>query len=332
MANLKLSVLDQSPISAGNSPTDAIAASVELAQHCDQLGYRRYWLSEHHLNPALAGSSPEILITRIAALTTNMRIGAGGVMLNNYSPLKIVENFKVLHALFPGRIDLGLGRAIDNNQRRSNSLAVKRGSPDGKSYTEKIWQILDSIGISEFNTTSRHADGNIPTSGGPEIWLLGSSITSASDAANLSISYSYAHFINQADSVKAMNFYREEYKPAATKTKPQGSICVFVICAETQEAADHIALSHAGYLVDQRTRIPGAIPAPKTVQETSYTPQQTRLLKEHLKRTIAGSPQTIKAKLTALAAAHSVDELIILTNTYDFEDRLRSYGLLADLF
>ncbi len=209
MANLKLSILDQSPISAGNSPKDALAESVELAQHCDRLGYRRYWLSEHHSDPALAGSSPEILITRIAALTKNMRIGAGGVMLNNYSPLKIAETFKVLHALFPGRIDLGLGRAIDGDQRRRNPLAVNGGSPDGKSYIEKIWQILKSLDINEVGTTPQNTDRNISTSGGPEIWLLGSSKTSASDAANLSISYSYAHFIIQIDSVKAMNFYRE---------------------------------------------------------------------------------------------------------------------------
>ena len=128
MANLKLSILDQSPIPAGDSRADAIAASVQLAQHCDLLGYQRYWLAEHHSNPALAGSSPEILIARIAALTKNMRIGAGGVMLNNYTPLKVAENFKILHSLYPGRIDLGLGRTIDSNQPTTNSGVANRGS------------------------------------------------------------------------------------------------------------------------------------------------------------------------------------------------------------
>ena len=332
MANLQLSILDQSPIPAGDSPADAIAASVQLAQHCDQLGYQRYWLAEHHCNPALAGSSPEILITRIAALTKNMRIGAGGVMLNNYSPLRVAENFKVLHSLYPGRIDLGLGRAINGNQRTSNPLVANRGSADGTSYLKQIRQLLENFNDGGDNTASQNTDGQPPKSGVPEIWLLGSSIKSAGYAAKLGLPFSFAHFINRGDGVKAMEFYREQYTPVAAEPKPQGSTCLFVICAETQKSATNIALSHAGFLVNQRTRIPGPIPTPQAVRDTLYTPPQRRLLEAHLKQTIAGSPNTIKRKLTALAATHGVEELVIVTNTHDFQDRLRSYELLADLF
>ena len=332
MANLQLSILDQSPIPAGDSPADAIAASVQLAQHCDQLGYQRYWLAEHHCNPALAGSSPEILITRIAALTKNMRIGAGGVMLNNYTPLRVAENFKVLHSLYPGRIDLGLGRAINGNQRTSNPLVANRSSADGTSYLKKIRQLLENFNDGGENTASQNTDGQPPKSGVPEIWLLGSSIKSAGYAAKLGLLFSFAHFINRGDGIKAMEFYRGQYTPVAAEPKPQGSICVFVICAETQKSATNIALSHAGFLVNQRTRIPGPIPTPQSVRDTPYTPPQRRLLEAHLKQTIAGSPNTIKRKLTALAATHGVEELVIVTNTHDFQDRLRSYELLADLF
>ena len=179
MANLKLSILDQSPIPAGDSPADAIAASLQLAQHCDQLGYQRYWLAEHHSNPALAGSSPEILITRIAALTKNMRIGAGGVMLNNYAPLKVAEIFKVLHSLYPGRIDLGLGRAIDGDQRTSSPLVANHGSTDGTTYPQKIRQILSIFNDGGYSTAFQNTDGQPRKTSMPEIWLLGSSIKSA---------------------------------------------------------------------------------------------------------------------------------------------------------
>ena len=332
MAKLKLSILDQSPIPAGDSPADAIAASLQLAQHCDQLGYQRYWLAEHHCNPALAGSSPEILITRIAALTKNMRIGAGGVMLNNYTPLKVAENFKVLHSLYPGRIDLGLGRAINGNQRTSNPLVANRGSADGASYLKQIRQLLENFNDGGDNTASQNTDGQPPKSGVPEIWLLGSSIKSAGYAAELGLPFSFAHFINRGDGVKAMEFYRRQYTPVAAEPGPKGSISVFVICAETQKSATNIALSHAGFLVNQRTRIPGPIPTPQSVRDTPYTPPQRRLLEAHLKQTIAGPPDTIKRELTALATTHGVEELVIVTITHNFHDRLRSYELLADLF
>ena len=332
MANLKLSILDQSPIPAGDSPADAIAASLQLAQHCDQLGYQRYWLAEHHSNPALAGSNPEILIARIAALTKNMRIGAGGVMLNNYAPVKVAENYKVLHSLYPGRIDFGLGRPIDSNQRTSSSRLANRDPAEGTSYLQKIRQLLGNFNDGIDSTTTHNTDDQPPKSGVPEIWLLGSSIKSAGYAAELGLPFSFAHFINRGDGVKAMEFYRRQYTPVAAEPKPQGSISVFVICAETQMSANNIALSHAGFLVDQRTRIPGPIPTPQAVRDTPYTPPQRRLLEAHLKQTIAGPPDTIKRELTALATTHGVEELVIVTITHDFHDRLRSYELLADLF
>ena len=261
-----------------------------------------------------------------------MRIGAGGVMLNNYTPLKVAENFKILHSLYPGRIDLGLGRTIDSNQPTTSSGVANRGSEEGASYLRKIRQILGNFDDAIDSATSHNTDDQPPKSGVPEIWLLGSSIKSAGYAAELGLPFSFAHFINRGDGVKAMEFYRGQYTPVAAEPKPQSSISVFVICAETQKSATNIALSHAGFLVNQRTRIPGPIPPPQAVQDTPYTPPQRRLLEAHLKQTIAGPPDTIKRELTALATTHGVEELVIVTITHNFHDRLRSYELLADLF
>ncbi|MBT3536573.1 MAG: LLM class flavin-dependent oxidoreductase, partial [Rhodospirillaceae bacterium] len=272
MSKPRLSVLDQSPIRTGGSPAQAIGEMLELAQLCDRLGYHRYWLAEHHGSPALAGSSPEILTARVAGLTERIRVGAGGVMLTHYAPLKVAENFRMLEALFPGRIDLALGRAPGGDQRTNKALTVGPVALGIEHYSQQIQRLLEFLDQHATGERDRgiHAQPVGPDQ--PEVWLLGSSIQSALYAAELGLPYSFAHFINHHDGREIMEAYRRQYCPSETAPRPQASIGVFVICAETQGEADFLALSREGLLTDQRTGFPGPVPEPAAVRDRRFTP------------------------------------------------------------
>ncbi len=310
MPELTLSVLDQSPISAGGDGAQAIAETLALARHCDGLGFHRYWLAEHHGTPALAGSSPEILIARVAGLTEHMRIGAGGAMVNHYTAMKVAENFRLLEALFPGRVDLGLGRAPGGDRW-----------PD-RDYFHHLQHLLELL----------DEPNDRPGSGRPEVWMLGASAHSARHAAALGLPYSYAHFINQQGGAALMSTYQQAFQASQYLAQPAGSIAAFVICADTQEEADRLALSREGFLVSQRTGIPGPIPAPETVRGTAYTAPQQRMMAHIRNQSIIGPPEKVRAQLLLLAHAHGAEEVVVLTITHAFEARLRSYQLLAEIF
>ena len=310
MPKLTLSVLDQSPISAGGDGAQAIAETLALARHCDGLGYYRYWLAEHHDTPALAGSSPEILIARVAGLTEHMRIGAGGIMVNHYTPLQVAENFRLLEALFPGRIDLGLGRA-PGGARWTDSEYFQ--------HLHHLLELLDDPDV-------------LSGSGRPEVWMLGSSAHSARHAAALGLPYSYAHFINQRGGAAVMSTYQQAFHASDYLAQAAGSIAAFVICAETQAEADRLALSREGFLVSQRTDIPGPIPAPETVRGTAHTPPQQRMMAHFRSHSFIGPPNKVRSQLLSLVHAHDVAEVVMVTITHDFAARLRSYQLLAAAF
>lgn len=315
MAKLKLSILDQSPISAGGDRAQGIAQAiietVALARHCDRLGYHRYWLAEHHGTLALAGNSPEILIARIASVTEHMRIGAGGILLNLYPPSKVAENFQTLEALFPGRIDLGLGRVAGTGPGGDQTLDIK-------AFPRQVRELLVIL--------DQHK------APGPEVWVLGSSPRSAINAAELGLPYSYGHFINQTDGVEAMCAYRQSFHLSKFLAGPKGSLAAFVICAETQEEADILALSREGYMVSQRTGIPGPIPAPETVRDANFTTPQRQMMAHIRSQSIIGPPGKVHDQLIALADAHGIDEIVVVTITHAYEARRRSYELLAGAF
>ncbi len=328
---VKLSVLDQSPIRQGGSPAQAIAETLELARFCDDLGYHRYWLAEHHNSRALAGTAPEILIGRVAGLTENIRVGSGGVMLSHYSPLKVAESFRVLETLYPGRIDLGIGRAPGSDYQTMQALAAGPGSLSVEYFPHQVNSLIEFL---HDQVPAGHAFERIhaePTGpGAPEFWLLGSSDQSAQLAAYFGTPFSFAHFITAHGGVAAMQMYRENFRPTPRRDKPQGSIGIFAICAETQEAAEYHAISRQEFILSLRQGNPQPVAPPEDVISKDYSVHERAIIAEAMERAIVGDPDHVKARIEELLAAYEVDEAVIVTITYDFEARKRSYALIAD--
>jgi len=330
---LTLSVLDQSPVRQGVTPRDALLETIELARHCEALGYRRYWLAEHHATPALAGSAPEIMIARIAAETRHIRVGSGGVMLSHYSSLKVAEQFRMLETLYPGRIDLGIGRAPGSDQLTAAALAHGPGALGIEHFPN---QIADLIGYFEHTIPAEHPFSRIHLMPDgetlPEIWILGSSDQSPIFAAYFGRAFSFAHFITDESRPEIMAAYKAQFRPSATLSQPQASIGVFVICAESEERAQYLAASRDLSRLRQRTGILAPFPPPEEALAYPYTEAERRLVDHHRRRQIVGTPDMVKPRLEALAASYGVDEVVVLTITHDYAARKRSYALLAEAF
>lgn len=328
-----LSVLDQSPIRSGFTPADAVSETLALARFCDRLGYHRYWLAEHHSSGGLAGSAPEVLIGRVAALTGNLRVGSGGVMLSHYSALKVAENFRMLETLFPGRIDLGIGRAPGSDGRTAQALAAGPGKLGIEYFPNQVKDLVEFL-----NDTIEaghpfhgiHAEPRGSTS--PQVWLLGSSDQSAAYAAYFGLPFSFAHFINDEGGAEVMQAYRQHFAAQGHAHRPEGSIGVFVICAETEDEADYLARSRDLWLLKLRTGQPGPIPSPEAATAYDYNDHERAMVRFNRRRTIAGTPDQVKARLDELARRYGCDELVVVTITHDFEKRQRSYELLAEAF
>ena len=330
---LTLSVLDQSPVRQGVTARDALLETIELARHCEALGYRRYWLAEHHATPALAGSAPEIMIARIAAETRHIRVGSGGVMLSHYSSLKVAEQFRMLETLYPGRIDLGIGRAPGSDQLTAAALAHGPGALGIEHFPN---QIADLIGYFEHTIPAEHPFSRIHLMPDgetlPEIWILGSSDQSPIFAAYFGRAFSFAHFITDESGPEIMAAYKAQFRPSATLSQPQASIGVFVICAESEERAQYLATSRDLSRLRQRTGILAPFPPPEEALAYPYTEAERRLVDHHRRRQIVGTPDMVKPRLEALAASYGVDEVVVLTITHDYAARKRSYALLAEAF
>jgi luciferase family oxidoreductase group 1 len=328
-----LSVLDQSPIREGGTPVQAIAETIALAKAAERLGYHRYWLAEHHSSAGLAGTAPEVLIARVAAETKQMRVGSGGVMLSHYSSLKVAENFRVLEALYPGRIDLGIGRAPGSDQRTAMALAHGPGALGIEHFPQQIADLIMYLG-GEAVAGHPFAGVRAQPSGEtkPDLWLLGSSDQSAAYAAHFGCAFSFAHFINDRDGPEVMATYREAFQPSPWLAAPVGSIGVFVLCAETEEEARRLAASRDLW----RLRLDQGIIAPvPTIEEAlsyPYSDLERRRMEFNRRRQVVGTPQQVKARLLELGALYGVDELVIVSICYDFRARVRSYELLAEAF
>ena len=327
-----LSVLDQSPILSGQTPSDAVKDTLALARYVDGLGYHRYWLAEHHSSGGLAGASPEILIGQVAANTTNLRVGSGGVMLGHYSALKVAENFRRLETLYPGRIDLGIGRAPGSDQITDKALSLGPGALGPQHYPQ---QVRDMIAWVNDEMPDEHAFSKVrampvgPTA--PEVWLLGSSDQSAAVAAYFGAAFSFAHFIMGEGGPDVMEFYRNNFQSSKGQ-QPLGSVGVFVICAETDDEAEELMIVRDLSAVLQRTGRGGPVPTIEKAKSYQYSEQEEQLRVYNRKRFIWGSPDTVKIKIDALARAYKVDEFLILTICPTFEARCRSYALLAEAF
>lgn len=325
--SLPLSVLDQSPVVAGASPRDAVAATISLARRADALGYRRYWLAEHHAMRGLADASPEVLLARLSAETQTIRLGTGGIMLPHYSAFKVAESFRMLEALAPGRIDLGVGRAPGGMGLVSAALE----SRDVAAFPDQIADILGFLdettpAASPFAPLVAMPSG--PTS--PELWLLGSSEYGALLAAERGLPYAFAHFIG-GDAPEIVRAYRERYRPSARFPRPYAMVALAAIVAPTDAEAEALALPVSLWRMRLFRGMPGPVPSLAEAQAYPWTPLERHEV-ARARRVVAGAPQTVRRHIERLAAEHGADEAMIVTITPDYASRERSYALLADAF
>ena len=329
---LTLGVLDQTPIRSGGTAAQAINETLELAQVTECLGYHRYWLAEHHGTAGLAGCSPEILITRVAAVTSQMRVGSGGVMLSHYSPLKVAETFSLLATMYPGRIDVGLGRAPGGDHL--TTLGMAYGSQIGvEYYPTKIIDLKGFLYGTELANQALARVKIIPKpETPPEIWLLGSSDESAKLAAKFGLPYCFAHFIHPEGGEEILRLYRENFEPSEILSAPQASMCVGVVCAETQAEADHLALSRKLWRLQLTKGELGPYPTPEEAEAYPYTDRERRIAESANLTGLVGPPDRVKQGLEELAARCGVEEMLLVTITHDFAARLKSYELVAHAF
>lgn len=327
---IKLSVLDQSPILTGLSPIDAFQQTTELVQHVDRLGYHRYWVSEHHSTKSLAGSAPEILTAHLASHTTSIRVGTGGVLLPHYSAYKVAESFRVLDTLYPGRIDLGVGRA-PGGMPNVNRALNDGGGPNIEFYPQQIQELMDYLHGDDPHEMDVYATPLGETT--PPIWMLGSSGTSARLAADLGASYSFAHFINGHGGTRAMSRYQNYFQPSIQQKEPNGNVSIFVVCSETEEKAEYLASSvDLAILKIEQGGTRDSFPSPHEARQYPYTIFEKERVKENRSRMIVGNPQQVREEIEHLAKAYNVDEVIVNTIVSPFEERLKSYELLAEAF
>jgi luciferase family oxidoreductase group 1 len=335
-----LSVLDQSPIRKGGSAAEAFTNTIDLAQQAERLGYSRYWLAEHHNTSSFAGSAPEVLIAAVAAATNRIRVGSGGVMLPHYSPLKVAECFRVLETLYPGRIDLGVGRAPGGDMRTTRALQPGPQAYDVGVFPQQVEllrQFLeDATGLqgeaggfpADHPYVGLHATPRGP--GMPALWMLGSGGDGALIAAQLGMAYCFAHFINQDAGTQPLELYRRNFRPSRDHASPRGSIAVSVTVADTEEEARRIASSRNLWVMHLLQNRAGSFPSIEEALAYPYTDQDRVMLRAIEQRSITGSPEQVRARLLALGEAHGVDDFVILTITYDQKDRIRSHALLAE--
>jgi luciferase family oxidoreductase group 1 len=341
---MKLSVLDQSPVIAGHSAAQAIEETLKLARRADELGYTRYWLAEHHAIGALADPCPEILLARLGAETRRIRVGTGGVLLPYYSAFKVAEVFRMLEALYPGRIDLGIGRAPGGDQRTAR--AVGGGHfPDAEQFPQQVWELVGYLdGTLPDDHPNRHVrvqpEGPASAQPTPQLWLLGSSDYSGLLAAQLGVRFSFAHFINAQGGDLVTRAYKERFQsrtadtagPAPREASPHAAVCCFVICAESDAEAERLAKVVDARRLDMAYNLDTPVPTQAQAEKRSYTDQERAHIQSQRARLVHGSAKTCKAKLLKIAEQFSADELMVLTITGDYATRLESYELLAKAF
>ncbi len=324
-----LSVLDLSPVTTGITGTQALRNSLDLARHVDALGYTRYWVAEHHNLPNIASGAPEIMIGQIAAVTERIRVGAGGVMLPNHAPLMVAERFKVLEALFPGRIDLGIGRAPGTDQ--ITSYALRRRQDAGADDFLERFQELMLFESGEF--PHDHPFGKISVMpvdvGLPPIWLLGSSDYSAQLAAAVGSGFAFAHHFAGHDAEDAMMTYRTLFKPSRWRETPYAILGVAVVCSDTDAEAEEAAAAVDLNFLRRSKGEYRPLASPEEVKAYPFTNDDLERIRRNRARLFVGSRETVRAKLKPLVQKTQADEVMVTTMVYDHAARKRSYELLA---
>ena len=335
-ARVPVGVLDVSPVVEGATSSDALHATIDLARHVDRLGYHRYWLAEHHGMDGIASAAPEVLIGHVAAATRNLRVGAGGIMLPNHAPLKVAEVFRVLEALHPGRIDLGLGRAPGTDAVTAAALRGGRRTEGHDDFPQQLGELLAfGGGVSGVAFGDDHPYGRIKTAPSdvplPPVWLLSSSGYGAGVSAQLGLGFAWAHHISSAGVVDAMRSYRRRFEPSAAFPSPSSILATMVVCGEDDEQAAWLASSMELSWARLATGGRGRFPSPEEASSHDYTPGEQALVQQRRDHSIVGGPETVGRRLQGLLEATGADELMVLTMVYDHQERIRSYERLAQV-
>jgi luciferase family oxidoreductase group 1 len=330
---MKLSVLDQSTSSSNRPQSAAIRESIELAQHCDRLGYNRYWVSEHHNSDSIVGTAPEVLLAAIGATTQRIRIGSAGVMLPHYSALKVAEQFRVLEGIAPGRVDLGVGRAPGSDRLTAMAL-----NPYANAADEFPQQVIDlqawlaGVPLQEghpFRAIKAHPTG--PTR--PEVWILGSSDYGAQLAAHFGLPYAFAYFFTDGQGVEqALDLYRKNYRPSVDHPKPQATICVWALAADTEAEARRLLMTREHWRTGFQRGLRTPLISPEEAAAAPYTDADRATIESLRRKAIVGTGEQVAARMTELAERLELDELVVVTWTFDTAPRHRSYELLAKAF
>ncbi len=323
-----LSVLDQSVSVAGSTEDAAIRDTLDLAQYCERLGYARFWVSEHHGLPTIIGSAPEILMAAIAARTTRIRIGSAGVMLPHYSALKVAEQFRVLEALAPGRIDLGVGRAPGGDMRTARALNPNAHAAADQ-FPEQVRDLQAWTSQPAHQGIAAHPHG--PHA--PEVWILGSSNYGAQLAAHFGLPYAYAYFfVDGQGADEALALYRRLYRPSERHPEPQATVCVWALAAATHDEATHHALGRERWRVDRARGVLGPLQAPDAIARRGFTPDEWPTVEAMRAKAFVGTGAEVGAQLRALAQDLQLDEIVVNTWAHDPAVRRTSYALLAREF
>ena len=328
-----LSVLDLSPVASGSTAAQALHNTIDLARLADSLGYTRYWIAEHHNMPMIASSAPEIMIGQVAAATSHIRVGSGGVMLPNHAPLMVAERFKVLEALFPGRIDLGLGRAPGTDPATSYALRRRQGVSEEDDFLDRFNELMlfetrgFPAGHPFANVKAMPAD--VPL---PPIYLLGSSDYSAQLAGHIGAVFAFAHHFATFDAADAMRLYRESFKPSPSHVKPYAILATHVVCAHSDEEADRLARTVDLNFVRRAKGEYLPLASPEEATAYDYAPVDRARIASNRQRMSIGSPATVKARLAPLIEATQAQELMVTTMIHDHAARKHSYELLAGIF
>jgi len=336
MTKLKLGVLDQSAPGPNDRAGEALRNTVALARVADRLGYTRFWVSEHHHAPGLEGSSPEVLVAALGANTPRIRVGSGGVLLPHYSPYKVAENFRVLEGLYPGRIDLGIGRSPGGMPLVSKALQCGEAGRKEARMEDMLAELAAYLELGDPLPSGHPLSGlrampRVETA--PEIWLLGSSGYSAALASRLGAGFAFAHFINGTGGQGAVRDYRRHYRAGPLGGRPKATVCVFVLCADTDALAEREAAAMDLRLLRQEKGEYGPLhPTPEEALAYRYGEREKRRILDNRKRMIVGGPDKVRRQMLAFADSYRTEEILVTCIMSDFRLKVRCYELLAELF
>jgi len=326
---LPLSVLDLSPVPSGTAPSQALHETLTLARSVEAAGYHRIWLAEHHNIPSVVSSTPEVMIAAVAAVTSSIRVGSGGIMLPNHSPLKVAETFRVLGGLHPGRIDLGIGRAPGTDQRTALALRRSREALTADDFPEQYAELrayAEGFPAGHPFAPITAQPDDVPL---PPVWILGSSAYGGQAAASLGTGFAYAGHFGNLDPAAVITAYREMFQPSPQQSEPHAILSLAAIVADTEERAQQLALANELSILRLRSGRPGPLPTPEEAAAHPWTEDERAAVKQWTGLASIGTPDQVAAELAERTRRAGADELMVITSIHDPAERRHSYDLLA---